>query len=394
MTWELDTVHRDFQRTCRAFADRQVRPVADEAERLGRPPERLWKELGAAGLLGLLFPEEYGGGGGDPLAVALLAEELAAASGGIAVAALVSAYMAAPHIARYGSPRQRAAYLPPIARGERVAAIAVTEPDAGSDVAGIATTARRTATGFRLTGRKMFITNAGIADVFVVAAKTTPAAGRHGISMFVVDAGTPGLSVTAPLAKMGWHAADTREVVLDDVDVDRSAVLGQVDGGFYQIMAAFQLERIALAGMGVGHAAECLRLATRHARVREAFGARLVDLQTVRHKLAAMTVDVETARLVTYRAAAALDSVRTRDGGDRTAPAPDSADALRWVAMAKYQAALAAGRVADAAVQLLGGAGFVEDSTVARHYRDVRILRIGGGADEIQLEILSRELTA
>lgn len=395
MAWELDAVHRDFQATCRAFADRQVRPVADEAERLGRPPERLWKELGAAGLLGLLVPAEYGGGGGDPLAVALLAEELAAASGGIAVAALVSAYMAAPHIARDGSPQQRAAYLPPIARGERVAAIAVTEPDAGSDVSRIGTSARRTSTGFRLTGRKMFITNAGIADVFVVAAKTTPAAGQHGISMFAVDAGTAGLSVAAPLAKMGWHAADTREVILDDVDVPTSALLGEVDRGFYQIVAAFQLERIALAGMAVGHAAECLRLATSHARIRQAFGGRLVDLQTVRHKLAAMTVELETARLVTYRAAAALGAAESPDGGaGRTSKGPETAEAHRWVAIAKYQAALAAGRVADAAVQLLGGAGFVEDSTVARHYRDVRILRIGGGADEIQLEILSRGLTA
>lgn len=378
MSWELDDEHREFQATCRAFVDRRVRPAVEPAERMGHPPDELWPELGGAGLLGLLTPEEHGGSGGDPLAVALLAEELARASGGIAVSALVSAYMAAPHIVHFGSGAQRAAYLPGLARGERIAAIAVTEPGTGSDVAGITSTATPTADGYRLDGSKMFITNAGLADLLIVAAKTDRDAGRRGVSTFLVEAGAPGLTLGSPLPKMGWHASDTREVHLDGVEVTADALLGERGGGFYQIMRAFQLERITLAAMGVGHAAECLQLATAHASQREAFGGTLLGLQSVRHRLAEMSVQLESARLMTYRAAARL-------GGEHP-------EAARSVAMAKYTAARLANQVVDDAVQLLGGTGFVEEAPVARHYRDARILRIGGGADEIQLEILTREL--
>jgi len=377
--WEVDQEHGDFQLSVRAFVDRQVRPIVDEAEAAGHPPAALWKELGAAGLLGLAVPEEYGGGEGDALAVALLAEELARASGGIAVTALVSAYMAAPHIARFGTAEQRAAYLPGIVAGQRVAAIAVTEPGAGSNVAGITSRATRTDAGFVLNGTKMFITNAGLADVFVVAARTSDE-GHRGISMFLLEAGTDGLSVGRPLRKMGWHASDTREVVLADCLVPFEALLGTEGRGFQQIMEAFQLERITLAAMGLEHAAECLRLATDYAASREVFGSPLIDLQTARHRLGAMSVELEAARLLTYQAAARLDAGHP--------------GARRSVAIAKYYAARAANNIADDAVQLFGGSGFLEETPVARHYRDVRILRIGGGTDEIQLEILGKGLTS
>ncbi|MDN5919434.1 MAG: acyl-CoA dehydrogenase family protein [Pseudonocardia sp.] len=380
MTWELDEEHADFAATCRAFVDKQVRPLVDEAETSGVFPRELWKQFGAAGILGLCTPEEFGGSEGDSLAVALLSEELARASGGIAISPLVSAYMAGTHLVRYGSEAQQQRWLGPIASGEAVAAIAVTEPSTGSDVAGITSRARATDDGpthdnWLLDGRKMFITNAGLADVLVVGARTGEP-GHRGITLFAVEAGAPGLSFSRPLKKMGWHSSDTREVVLDGVAVSREDIVGAEGRGFYQIMDGFELERIALAGMGIGHAAECLDLSRRYVVEREVFGAPLSALQTVRHKVAEMEIELEAARLVTYQAAARLDAGHPEAG--------------QSVARAKYLAAVMANRVADDAVQLFGGAGFLDESAVARHYRDVRVLRIGGGTDEIQLEIMTR----
>lgn len=375
MSWELDEVHRDFQASMRAFVDKQVRPLVDRAETAGEFPGELWKQFGSAGVLGLITPEDSGGSGGDALAVALVAEELARASGGIAVSALVSAYMAGSHVVRFGSEAQKQRWLAPLAAGEAVAAIAVTEPGTGSDVARVSSTARRTDRGWLLNGRKMFITNAGLADLIVVAARTGDA-GRGGLTLFAVERGTPGLSTGKPLPKMGWHTSDTREVLLDDVELSAEAVIGAENRGFYQIMEGFQLERVALAAMGIGHAAECLDLAREYAGQREAFGEPLTHLQTIRHRLATMEIELEAARLITYQAAGRLDAGHPEAG--------------RSVARAKYLAAIAANRIVDDAVQLFGGAGFVEESPVARHYRDARILRIGGGTDEIQLEILTR----
>ncbi len=383
MNWELDQEHEEFRASVRAFVDRHVRPVVDESEVAGRPPAALLKEMGGAGLLGLSIAEQYGGGGGDALAIVVLAEELARASGGIAVTALVSGYMSAPHIARFGTDEQRARYLPGLVCGEKIASIAVSEPGTGSNVGGITTRATpvqgEAGGGFRLNGTKMFITNAGIADVLVVAARTSPD-GHRGITTFIVEAGTPGLSMGQPLRKMGWHASDTREVIFSDCVVAADAVLGTENRGFHQIMSAFQLERLTLAAMGLGHAEECLQDATTYARDREVFGSPLISLQTTRHRIAALSVELEAARLLTYRAAARLDS--------------GHAEAATSVAMAKYHAAIAANRIVDECVQLFGGSGFLEETPVARHFRDARVLRIGGGTDEIQLEILAKGLPA
>jgi acyl-CoA dehydrogenase/citronellyl-CoA dehydrogenase len=383
MNWELDPEHEEFRASVRSFVDRHVRPVVEESEQAGRPPASLLKEMGSAGLLGLAIPEEYGGGGGDAMAICVLSEELARASGGIAVTALVSGYMSAPHIARYGTDEQRARYLPGIVAGEKISAIAVTEPGTGSDVGAITTRAEpvkrdgEAGEGFLINGTKMFITNAGIADVLVVAARTSPQ-GHRGITTFIIEAGTPGLSVGKPLRKMGWHGSDTREVIFSDLFVPAEAILGAEGRGFHQIMEAFQLERLTLAAMGLGHAEECLQAATVYARDREVFGASLISLQATRHRLAAASVDLEAARLLTYRAAARLDSGHPEVG--------------KSVAMAKYHAAIAANRIVDECVQLFGGSGFLEETPVARHFRDARVLRIGGGTDEIQLEILAKGL--
>lgn len=373
--WEVDAAHEEFRASVRAFAGRHVRPVAEESEQAGRPPAALLREMGAAGLLGLAVPEEDGGSAGDSLAIVILAEELTRASGGIAITALVSAYMAMPHIAKFGTPAQRARYLPGLIAGEAMAAIAVTEPDAGSDVAGIRCRAVEVSGGFRIDGAKMFITNAGLADVIIVAARTSPER-HHGITTFLVDRDNPGLGLGAPLRKLGWHASDTREVVLRDCQVPAGALLGTTGCGFQQIMAAFQLERLALAGMALGHAAECLELVTRYAADREVFGRRLIDLQATRHRLATLAIELEASRLLTYAAAARLDAGH---------PA-----ASRSVAMAKYHTAISANRIVDECLQLFGGSGYLEENVIARHYRDARVLRIGGGTDEIQLEILAK----
>ncbi len=377
--WELDAEHEDFRASVRTFVDRQVRPVVEEAEEKGRPSAALLKEMGSAGLLGLAVPEEYGGGAGDSLAIVVLSEELARASGGIAVTALVTGYMSTPHIAKFGTEAQCARYLPSLVAGEKIASIAVTEPGTGSNVGGITTRATPADGGYRLDGTKMFITNAGIADVVIVAARTSPD-GHRGVTTFIVEADNPGLSVGQPLRKMGWHGSDTREVVLSDCFVPADAVLGEVGRGFHQIMSAFQLERLTLAGMGIGHAAECLAAATAYAKDRDVFGVPLISKQAIRHRLAALSIELEAAQLLTYRAAARLDAGHP--------------EAEASVAKAKYQAAIAACHIVDECVQLFGGSGFLEETPVARHYRDVRVLRIGGGTDEIQLEILAKDLPA
>ncbi len=377
MNWELDSEHAEFRSVCRRFVDHHVRPTVDQAETEGHPSDALMKEMGAAGLLGLLIPAEFGGSGGDCLSVTLLAEELARASGGIAITALVSAYMAGPHITRFGNADQQARWLPGVSSGESIVAIAITEPGTGSDVAGITTTAKACDGGYRINGRKMFITNSGLADVIIVAAKTDPSAGHAGITTFLVEPGTSGMMFGSPLRKLGWHASDTREVVFDDCWVPEQAVLGEVGRGFYQIMGAFELERVGLAAMGIGHAAECLSMCASYATNRHAFGTPLSGMQSIRHKLAEMTAELEVARLYTYQAAARLD------GGHK--------DATRSAAIAKYWVPRATQHIVDDALQIFGGSGFVEENPVARHYRDVRVLRIGGGTDEIQLEILGKE---
>ena len=274
-------------------------------------------------------------------------------------------------------PAQQQDWVERIAAGTAIASIAVTEPGAGSDVAGITTKATRTADGWRLEGRKMYITNAGIADVLIIGARTE-ATGHRGITTFVVPADTPGLSVGQPLRKLGWHSSDTREVVLDGVEIGADAVLGAENRGFYQIMAAFQLERVVLAAMGLGHASEALTMVTEYVTGREVAGAPLTGLQTIRHRIAAAEIELEAARALTYQAADRLDR--------------DHPEAGRSVAAAKYFAAKVADHVVDEALQLFGGAGYLEETPIVRHERDVRILRIGGGTDEIQLEILSKRL--
>ncbi|HEX5165908.1 MAG TPA: acyl-CoA dehydrogenase family protein [Thermomicrobiales bacterium] len=376
--FELDDVHREFQQVCRDFVNEQIMPKVERAEREGQFPLELMPLMGRYGFLGLGLPEDAGGTGGDMLAIAILSEELGRSSGGIAVTPLASAYMAAPHLAKYGTPDQQQRYLLPITTGEKIASIGVTEPGAGSDVAGMRTTARETTGGYLINGTKLFITNGGFADYIVLGAKTDPTERHRGITMFLIEKDDPGFSLGRPLQKMGWHSSDTRELIFEDCFIPADRVIGEEGRGFYQIASSFQTERITLSGMGVGLAQAAFDDALQYAKDREAFGQAIGKYQAIRHMLAAMATDIQTGRLLLYQAAAKLDS--------------NAPDALDVVAMAKYHTAIIANTVADRAVQIFGGMGYIEETRVAMHYRDARILRIGGGTDEIQLEILAKRM--
>ncbi len=378
MSFDLDDDHRDFREVCRKFVAREMIPRVKAAEAAGTFPAELWPAMAAAGLLGVNHPEEYGGSGGGVLALTILSEELAHSSGGLAITPLVSSYMAGPHLSRYGNEEQKERWLRPLLAGECVAAIAVTEPGAGSDVAGIAATATAAAGGYLLRGTKMFITNAGLADVIIVAAKTDPAAGHRGITTFLVEREAEGMSLSPPLEKLGWHASDTREVAFDECFVAAERVLGEPGRGFHQIMEAFQIERLSLAGMALGLAQAALDEAVAHARERRTFGAPLSKHQTIAHRLAAAAAELEAARALTYQAAARWDEGHP--------------EAATTTAQAKLVAPRIASHVVDEALQVFGGYGFIEETPVAMHYRDARILRIGGGTDEVQLEILAKRM--
>jgi len=376
--FELDDAHREFQALCRRFVQQHVLPKVDEAERAGRFPLELMPLMGRNGFLGLTFPDEAGGTGGDMLAIAILSEELGKSCGGIAVTPLASAYMAAPHLAKFATPEQQERWLLPLTTGEKVASIGITEPGTGSDVAGMRTTATRVEGGYRINGAKLFITNAGFADYIVLGAKTDPSERHRGITMFLIETGDPGFTLGRPLEKMGWHSSDTRELIFDDCFVADDRVIGEVGRGFYQIAQSFQTERITLAGMAVGLAQAAFDDALEYAKTRQAFGHEIGKYQAIRHKLADMATSIQAGRLLLYQASAKFDS--------------GAEDALDLVAMAKLQTALMANQVADDAVQIFGGYGFIEESRVAMHYRDARILRIGGGTDEIQREILAKRM--
>lgn len=375
--FQLDEEHREFQAMCRSLVRDKVMPLVDRAEEEDTFPPALWGELGRGGLLGLGYPESLGGAGGGLLAIAIFSEELSKASGGIAVTPLVSSYMAGPHLLRNGSQAQKDRWLRGVLDGTKIAAIAVSEPGAGSDVAGVATTAKPADGGYVLNGTKIFITNGGIADCIIVAARTDPEQRHGGLTMFLVEKGRPGFDSGRPLRKMGWHSSDTRELFLHDCTVPAENVVGAVGRGFYQIMEAFQTERVVLAAMGVGLAQACLDDAIAYARERAAFGRTIGNFQVIRHALGEMKTEIQAARLLTYQAAAMVDA------------GEDFADA---VAMAKLFAARAANHVADRAVQIFGGYGFLDETRVSMHYRDARVLRIGGGTDEVQLEVLAKSM--
>ncbi|MBI3964116.1 MAG: acyl-CoA dehydrogenase family protein [Chloroflexi bacterium] len=372
--------HDLFRSAVRSFVEREMVPRADEWEARGAVDRELYQKMGALGFLGIRYPAEYGGAEQDISMTVVFAEELARCRAhGVTSGVLVHTDMASPHLARAGTHVQKQQYLRPLISGERICAIAVTEPGAGSDVASLRTQARRAGDAFVLDGAKTFITNALSADTFVVAAKSDPAAGHRGISLFIVEKGTPGFTVARKLNKLGQHSGDTGELVFASCAVPAANLLGELHRGFYAIMQNFQDERLVIAIACYSGAQQVLEDTLRYVREREMFGAKLGDLQVTKHRLAQMATEIEAGRQLTYHAAW-LYAQRI--------------ECLSEVSMSKAFCAEMANRVAYQALQLHGGYGYIQGYFVERFYRDVRVYSIAGGATEVMYEIIGKGLSS
>jgi acyl-CoA dehydrogenase len=374
----LDDTHRLLRETLRRFVEKEVVPQAQAWEENGSVPREILRAMGRHGFLGLRAPEAYGGGGLNTLASALLAEELGRSSfGGFAITVLVHTDMAAPHLLNAGTPAQLERWLPGIVAGECITAVAVTEPDAGSDVKGIRTRARRDGGDWLLSGAKLYITNGVHADLVFVAAKTDPDAGGKGISIFALEKGTPGFSVSRRLDKMGWRSSDTAALAFDECRVPAAHLLGEEGRGFYAIMRNFQNERIVLGAMAMGEAARALELTLDYVKARSAFGTPLWDKQAVRQRLAMLAARVAAGRQLVYHAAW-LDS--------------QGRDCVKEVSMAKAYCGELVNEVMYACQQFHGGFGYMREAAIERMARDARVQSIGGGATEVMLEEIAKRL--
>jgi len=352
------------------FLAREVEPHAEKWEEAGMVPREVLRKMGAAGMLGLMHDPEYGGGGADALTNLVFAEALSQSTfGGFIVTVLVHTDMASPHLQHAGTAAQKARYLPGVTRGETITAVAVTEPGAGSDVAGMRTTAKRDGEHWVLNGTKMFITNGVHGDLYFVAARTGE--GRHAISMFIVEKGTPGFTVGRALKKTGWLSSDTAELVFDNVRIPAENLLGEEGKGFYSVMKNFQTERIALGAMAVGHATQALRLTLDWVRDRQAFGATLWDKQVIRQRLAMLDAKTRAARAYCYHCAWLVTQGR---------------DVVQDVSMLKALTGELVNEVVSTCQQFHGGMGYIRETAIERLWRDARILAIGGGATEVMLD--------
>jgi acyl-CoA dehydrogenase len=373
--------HEMFRASVRAFVEREVMPHVEAWEAAGRIPKTIWPRMGELGLLGVEYDEKYGGAGADLFTTAVLHEECARSrSGSFAMAVGVHTDMASPHLYWTGSEALKEKYLPAICRGERLCAIAVTEPGGGSDVAAIRTRATRDGDHYLLNGSKMFITNGALADLYFVAARVEAgeAGRRHrGISMFLLERDTPGFTVSRTLAKTGMLASDTAELAFQDARVPAENLLGREGVGFYEVMRVFQRERLVAGLHAVAMSQRALEDTIAYVRERQAFGGPLAEKQTVRHKLADLATLIEAGRRLTYAACQ-----QYADGGE----------AVREVSMVKLFTAEMANRVAYDCVQLHGGYGYMREYAIERFARDARLFTIGGGTSEIMKEIIAKEL--
>ena len=371
MTDELEAI---YEQTV-DFVAKEVTPHGDAWEEAGKVPREVLQQMGELGMFGLRVPEEHGGLGLGMLASATFSEALGASTfAGFDVTVLVHTDMAGPHLINSGNDEQLAEWVPKMLAGKAIFSIGVSEPDAGSDVAGIRTTAVKDGDGWRINGRKMYITNAVYGDLTIVAARTD-LENKYGITMFLIPAGTEGFSVANKLDKHGWRCSDTAELILDDVWVSDEQVLGTVHRGFYETMKNFQNERMVLVGMGVGAAQAAIDMTNAYTQERKAFGGHLFDLGAIRQRMAMNQAKVDAVRASMYHAA------WMHDAGQ------DNVKAMSGV---KAWGCEVVNQVMYDCVQFHGGMGYMRESAIERMYRDARILPIGGGATEVMLEEVAK----
>jgi alkylation response protein AidB-like acyl-CoA dehydrogenase len=367
--------HEALRESIRSFVVRELAPHAEEWEETTFP-DSVFTRMGELGFLGLDKPEQYGGQGGDYYSSLVLAEEIVhARSGGLAMGLAVQTDMAMPPILAFGTEEQKQQWLVPSIRGEAILCLGITEPDAGSDVAGIKTRAVRDGDEYVINGSKTYITNGHRAHVIVLVTKTDPEAGYDGFTLFLVPMDAPGVIREKKLEKLGMHASDTALLAFQDVRVPDTAVLGQVGKGFYHIMWELQGERLIGAAGCVAGAQRVFEQTLQYATERTAFGRQIGKFQVNRHKFAEMATKIEAARQLTYTTAWRFQN------GEYP---------VREISMAKLYAARIAVEVADECIQIHGGAGYMKEYGVERVWRDMRLNRIGAGTDEIMLDVIGR----
>jgi len=378
MSFELTAEQRAIREAVRDFGESEIRPVAKEYNEEGRYPEELRQQAADLDLVAPHIPEEYGGAGMDGVSTVIVTEELWRADPGVG-GAIAAADFGTGMILEYGDEWMREEVLPPVTGGETPIATGISEAAHGSNVAGMETRARKEGDEYVIDGEKMWITNGTVADVYIVMAKTSPEDGHAGITAFLTGSDRDGIEASRITNKLGIHAQDTAELRFDGLRIPEENVVGEVDRGFYQLMEFFAPARADVAGQATGVAQAALDAAVAYAREREQFDQPIAEFQAIRHKLAEMATDIEAARSLAYRAGSAID-------------AGDTDEATRLASMAKLFASEHAVDVTDEAIQVHGGAGYVDDHPVERYYRDARVTKIYDGTSEIQKNIISDQL--
>ncbi len=370
--------HEELRRSLRRFVERELAPHAEEWEEAEFFPNDVFRRMGELGFLGLSMPEEYGGSGGDYLYNVVRAEEMGGCrSGGLAMGLAVHTDMVMPPLLKFGTEEQKQKYLVPSIKGELISCLGITEPGAGSDVQGIRTMARREGDEFVINGSKIYITNGVRSDYILLVTRTDTARNPKSVTLFLVDKNLPGFTVSRKLKKLGMHSSDTAELAFDNVRVPASAMLGEEGKGFYHIMWELQVERLYAAISGVAGAQRSFELGYKYAKERVAFGQTLSQFQVIRHKFADMATRIEAGRQLTY------SCVRKYLDGEYP---------VKEITMAKLYVAQLSHWVADEALQIHGGAGYMDEYDISRAWRDSRLGRIGAGSDEIMKEVIAKEL--